>query len=123
VARAQAAGFPSKPIRIVVPFNAGSGSDSTARVYGEVMSRSLGQPIVVENRPGGSGLLAIQNVKQAPADGYTMFIGTTSPMCVMPVLTKNLPYDAFKRSAAGPRHVGRRRHHHRQGRFAPQDPA
>ena len=96
VARAQAAGFPSKPIRIVVPFNAGSGSDSTARVYGEVMSRSLGQPIVVENRPGGSGLLAIQNVKQAPADGYTLFIGTTSPMCVMPVLTKNLPYDAFK---------------------------
>ncbi|HPU50114.1 MAG TPA: tripartite tricarboxylate transporter substrate binding protein [Burkholderiaceae bacterium] len=96
VARAQAAGFPSKPIRIVVPFNAGSGSDSAARVYGEVMARSLGQTVVVENRPGGSGLLAIQLVKQAPADGYTMFVGSTSPMCVMPVLTKNLPYDAFK---------------------------
>ena len=96
VARAQAAGFPSKPIRIVVPFNAGSGSDSAARIYGEVMARSLGQTVVVENRPGGSGLLAIQLVKQAPADGYTMFVGSTSPMCVMPVLTKNLPYDAFK---------------------------
>ena len=95
-ARAQAAGFPSKPIRIVVPFNAGSGSDSAARIYGEVMARSLGQTVVVENRPGGSGLLAIQLVKQAPADGYTMFVGSTSPMCVMPVLTKNLPYDAFK---------------------------
>ena len=96
VARAQTAAFPSKPIRIVVPFNAGSGSDSAARVYGEVMARSLGQTVVVENRPGGSGLLAIQIVKQAPADGYTMFVGSTSPMCVMPVLTKNLPYDAFK---------------------------
>ena len=96
VARAQTAAFPSKPIRIVVPFNAGSGSDSAARVYGEVMARSLGQTVVVENRPGGSGLLAIQLVKQAPADGYTMFVGSTSPMCVMPVLTKNLPYDAFK---------------------------
>jgi tripartite-type tricarboxylate transporter receptor subunit TctC len=60
------------------------------------MARSLGQTVVVENRPGGSGLLAIQIVKQAPADGYTMFVGSTSPMCVMPVLTKNLPYDAFK---------------------------
>jgi len=96
VARAQTAAFPSRPIRIVVPFNAGSGSDSAARVYGEVMARSLGQTVVVENRPGGSGLLAIQIVKQAPADGYTMFVGSTSPMCVMPVLTKNLPYDAFK---------------------------
>lgn len=95
-AQAQAAAFPSKPIRIVVPFNAGSGSDSAARLYGEVMGRSLGQPVVIENRPGASGLLAIQNVRQAPADGYTMFVGSTSPMCVMPVLTKNLPYDPFK---------------------------
>ena len=92
----QAGGFPSKPIRIVVPFNAGSGADSTARVYGEVMSRMLGQPVVVENRPGGSGLLAIAQVRQAPADGYTIFPGSTSPMCVMPVLNKSLPYDAFK---------------------------
>ncbi len=95
-AHAQAGSFPNKPLRIVVPFNAGSGSDSASRVYGEVMGRLLGQSVVVENRPGASGLLAIQNVKQAPADGYTLFVGTTSPMCVMPVLTKNLPYDAFK---------------------------
>ncbi len=95
-ALAQSGGFPNKPIRVVVPFNAGSGSDSASRLYGEVMSRHLGQPVVIENRPGASGLLAIQNVKQAPADGYTLFVGTTSPLCVMPVLTKNLPYDAFK---------------------------
>jgi len=95
-AMAQAASFPSKPIRIVVPFNAGSGSDSAARAYGEIMSRQLGQPVMVENRPGGSGLLAIQAVKAAPPDGHTMLVGSTSPMCVMPVLTKNLSYDAFK---------------------------
>ncbi len=88
--------FPSKPIRIIVPFNAGSGSDSASRAYGEVMSRVLGQPVIIENRPGGSGLLAIQLVKQAPADGHTLLLGSTSPMCVMPVITKGLPYDAFK---------------------------
>ena len=93
---AQAAAFPSKPIRIIVPFAAGSGADSTSRVYGEVMSRLLGQPVVVENKPGASGLLAIAAVKQAPADGYTIFQGSTSPMCVMPVLNKSLPYDPFK---------------------------
>ena len=92
----QGGGFPNKPIKIIVPFNAGSGADSTARVYGEVMSRMLGQPVVIENRPGGSGLLAIAQVRQAPADGYTIFPGSTSPMCVMPVLHKSLPYDAFK---------------------------
>jgi tripartite-type tricarboxylate transporter receptor subunit TctC len=95
-AHAQSGGFPNKPIRIVVPFNAGSGSDSASRTYGEVMARTLGQPVIVDNRPGGSGVLAIQLVKQAPADGYTMFVGTTSPMCVMPVLNKSLPYDPFK---------------------------
>lgn len=96
LARGQAASFPSKPIRIIVPFNAGSGSDSASRAYGEVMARLLGQPVLIENRPGGSGLIAIQAVKQAPADGYTLLLGSTSPMCVMPVLNKTLPYDAFK---------------------------
>ena len=95
-ARAQSGNFPTKPIRIILPFNAGSGTDSTARAYGEIMSRMLGQPVIVENRPGASGLIAIQAVKALPADGYTIFSGTTSPMCVMPVLNKNLPYDPFK---------------------------
>jgi len=95
-ARAQASSFPSKPIRIIVPFAAGSGSDSASRAYGEAISRLLGQPVIIDNRPGGSGILAIQLVKQAPADGHTMLLGSTSPMCVMPVITKNLPYDAFK---------------------------
>ncbi|MFO1198468.1 MAG: tripartite tricarboxylate transporter substrate binding protein [Burkholderiaceae bacterium] len=91
-----AAGFPSKPIRIYVPFNAGSGSDSASRVYGEVMSKILGQPVVVENRPGGSGLLAIQAVKAVPADGHTILLASNSPMAVNPVLNRKLPYDPFK---------------------------
>ncbi len=89
-------GFPTKPIRILVPFNAGSGADSYSRFFGELMARALGQPVVVENRPGASGLLAMQALRAAPPDGHTLIVGTTSPMCVMPVLTKNLPYDAFK---------------------------
>ena len=56
---AQATNFPSKPIRIVVPFNAGSGSDTGARVYGEVLSRILGQPVIVDERPGASGLVTV----------------------------------------------------------------
>jgi tripartite-type tricarboxylate transporter receptor subunit TctC len=93
---AQAASFPSKPIRILVPFNAGSGADSYSRFFGELMSRSLGQPVLVENRPGASGLLAMQALRAAPPDGHTLIVGTTSPMCVMPVLVKGLAYDAFK---------------------------
>lgn len=93
---AQAANFPSKPIRIIVPFNAGSGSDTGARVYGEILSKELGQPVIVENRPGGSGLLTIQAVKGAPADGHTIMLASNSPMTVNPVVMKDLPYDPVK---------------------------
>lgn len=95
-AHAQADSFPSKPIRIMVPFNAGSGSDETSRVYGEIVSKMLGQPVVVENRPGASGLLAIQAVKAAPADGHTILLASNSPMAVNPIVVKNLQYDPFK---------------------------
>lgn len=91
-----AADFPGKPIRIIVPFNAGSGADETSRVYGDIVSKMLGQPVVVENRPGASGLLAIQAVKSAPADGYTLLQASNSPMAVNPLVMKNLPYDPFK---------------------------
>lgn len=91
-----AAGFPSKPIRIMVPFNAGSGSDSASRTYGEVIARMFGKPVVVENRPGGSGLLAIQAVKAAPPDGHTILLASNSPMAVNPVVVKDLQYDPFK---------------------------
>jgi tripartite-type tricarboxylate transporter receptor subunit TctC len=92
----QAAGYPSKPIRILVPFTAGSGADSSSRIYGELLSRLFGQPVLVENRPGGSGLLAVQAVKQAPADGHSILMASNSPMTVNPVVMKNLPYDPIK---------------------------
>jgi tripartite-type tricarboxylate transporter receptor subunit TctC len=96
LALAQAEKFPSKPIHIIVPFNAGSGSDTGARVYGEILSKVLGTPVVVENKPGASGLLTIQHVKAAPADGYTIMLASNSPMTVNPVVMKNLPYDPVK---------------------------
>jgi tripartite-type tricarboxylate transporter receptor subunit TctC len=96
LAFAQAANFPSKPIRIIVPFNAGSGSDTGARVYGEILSKELGTPVIVENKPGASGLLTIQHVKSSPADGYTIMLASNSPMTVNPVVMKDLPYDPVK---------------------------
>src|SRR5262245_31817359 len=88
--------WPSKPIKIIVPFAAGSGADSNPRFYGEFVSRTLGQPVVVENKPGGSGVLAAMTVKGAPADGYTLFVGTNSPITVNPVVMKDLPYEPLK---------------------------
>ena len=92
----QAGAFPSKPVRIYVPFAAGSGSDTGARVYGEMLSKLTGQPVLVENRPGASGQLAIQALRQAPADGHTILLASNSPLTVNPVVTKNLPYDPFR---------------------------
>ncbi len=92
----QAAHYPSKPIRIMVPFNAGSGADTSSRFYGDLLSKLFGQAVVVENRPGGSGILAVQAVKNAPADGYTILMATNSPMTVNAVVMKNLPYDPIK---------------------------
>ena len=90
------ADFPSKPIRLLVPFAAGSGADGSARVIAEQMQRTLGQSVLVDNRPGGSGAVAATGVKQAPADGYTMLVATNSPMSVNPVVFKNPGYDAVK---------------------------
>lgn len=96
LAQAQGTAFPSKPLRVIVPFSAGSGSDTGARVYGEMLSKMVGQPVLVENRPGASGQIAIQTVRQAPADGYTILLASNSPLTVNPVVMKNLPYDPVK---------------------------
>jgi tripartite-type tricarboxylate transporter receptor subunit TctC len=93
---ASAQTYPSKTIRILVPFAAGSGADMNTRFAGDLVSRAWGQPIVVENRPGGSGVIAAMAVKSAPADGYTVFTGTNSPITVNPIVMKDLPYDPIK---------------------------
>jgi tripartite-type tricarboxylate transporter receptor subunit TctC len=90
-ARAQA--WPSRAIRLVVPFPAGNAGDITARVIGEEISKRLGQPVVVDNRAGASGALGIQAVLQAPADGHTLLVTSLSPLSIVPALTRNLPYD------------------------------
>ncbi|HUD34577.1 MAG TPA: tripartite tricarboxylate transporter substrate binding protein [Variovorax sp.] len=91
---AQAQAFPNKPIRWVVPYAAGGGADANARLLAQPVSVLLGQPIVVENKPGASGVLAAQAVIQAPADGYTLLFDTF-PYAVNAVLRK-LPFDPFK---------------------------
>jgi tripartite-type tricarboxylate transporter receptor subunit TctC len=92
-----AASFPSKPIRVIVPFTPGGGSDAAARFFGEKLSTALGQPVLVENRPGGnSGSIGTALVKAAPADGHTLLLGSTAPLVTNVVMVKELPYDAVK---------------------------
>lgn len=93
---AQEAAFPTRSLRIVVPTSPGSGSDTTARYFGEQLGAALGQSVVIENRPGGNGAIAAMAVKQAPADGYSIFLGTNTHMAVNPVAMKDVPYDAIK---------------------------
>lgn len=95
-AQAQASDFPNRPIRMLVPFAAGSGADSSTRMIADHMQKSLGQSVLVENRPGANGAIAAVQVKQAPADGYSIMVGSISPMSVNAVAVKNLPYDPVK---------------------------
>ena len=95
-AQTQAAAFPTRALKIVVPTSPGSGSDTTARYFGEQLAAALGQPVIIDNRPGANGTLAALAVKQAPADGYTLFLATNTHMAVNPVVVKDLSYDAVK---------------------------
>ncbi|MFN0183665.1 MAG: Bug family tripartite tricarboxylate transporter substrate binding protein [Aquabacterium sp.] len=91
MARAQA--WPSRPIRLIVAFGTGSGNDLIARELAEPMSRTLGQSVVVENRPGGGGSLGTDVVAKAAPDGYTIGLGTSSQLVMNPALYKTLPFD------------------------------
>jgi tripartite-type tricarboxylate transporter receptor subunit TctC len=88
-----ASDFPSKPIKIVMPVPAGTGLDVMIRVVGEKLQAELGQPILIENRPGGGGLLAAQAVASAPKDGYTLLGGATSIFDILPAQNDALPVD------------------------------
>jgi tripartite-type tricarboxylate transporter receptor subunit TctC len=85
--------YPNKPIRAVVPFAAGSATDQIGRAFAEKMSATLGQPIVVDNKPGASGMLGADIVAKSPGDGYTILIGTNSTNAALKYLMKKLPYD------------------------------
>ena len=90
---AQEKDFPTKPLRILVPFTAGSGSDTTARFFGDRLAKQLGQTAVVENKPGASGIISVQALLAQPADGHTILLASNSPISVNPVSIKNLPYN------------------------------
>jgi tripartite-type tricarboxylate transporter receptor subunit TctC len=83
---------PSRPIRIIVPYAAGGGADLITRRVAEAASPDLGQPIIVENRPGAGTAIGAVAVARAPADGYTLLLATSTTLCVNPVIRKDLPY-------------------------------
>jgi tripartite-type tricarboxylate transporter receptor subunit TctC len=87
------AGFPTRAIRIIVPFPAGGPSDIVARVIGQKMSEDWGQPVVVENRPGANTLIGAQAAAKAAPDGYTLFMAIDSTLVMNQYLYKSLPYD------------------------------
>lgn len=92
---AMAQAFPSKPLRIVVPFAAGGAGDLTARIVAAELTLSLGQPVVIENKPGAGGVVAAETVARAEPDGHTMFL-MSNGTAVTASLFKSLPYDTLK---------------------------
>ena len=93
---AQPNSFPTRPLKIVVPFAPGSGSDNSARYFGDKLAAQLGQGVIVENKSGANGLIALQFVKNAPADGYVLLLASNSPMAVNPLIIKDIGYDSVK---------------------------
>jgi len=85
--------FPNKPIRIVVPFPAGSATDTITRIIGQSVSTAVGQPVIVDNKFGADGAIAGAEVAKAAPDGYTLLMATNSPMAVVPAMRKLPPYD------------------------------
>lgn len=93
-AGAQAQDYPTKPIRLVAPFPAGSGPDANAREIAAELTKVLGQTVIVENRPGASSIIGTEVAAKAAPDGYTLVVGTTTSMSVLPHLYAKLPFNA-----------------------------
>ncbi len=85
--------FPAKPIRMIVPFAAGSATDQIGRAFAEKIAPALGQPVIIDNRPGVNGMLGADAVAKANPDGYTLLVGTNSTNAALKFLMKKLPYD------------------------------
>jgi tripartite-type tricarboxylate transporter receptor subunit TctC len=99
-APAQAQSFPSKPIRFVVAYGPGSTLDIMARTLGPHLHQSLGQPVIVENRPGAGGMIGTDAVAKAAPDGHTLAMSALGPLAMNPALYPNAPYDPVKDFAA-----------------------
>jgi tripartite-type tricarboxylate transporter receptor subunit TctC len=88
--------YPMKSIRWVLALTPGGNTDALARIIAQPLSEALGQPVVVDNRPGAGGIIGVDLVVKAPADGYTLLMGTTGPMAINPSLYSKLPYDPLR---------------------------
>jgi tripartite-type tricarboxylate transporter receptor subunit TctC len=95
-APAQAETFPSKPIKLVVGFSPGGINDIVARLVGQKLGDALGQPVIVENRPGAGGTIGAEYVARSKPDGYTLLLGSVSNIAMAPSQYKNLAYDSLK---------------------------
>lgn len=95
IASAQPATYPSKPITLVVPFPTSTATDLVARLLATEMSAAMGQPVLVQNRPGGNSAIGAASVAAAPADGYTLLLATAGTVS-LPALVKSLPYDTLR---------------------------
>src|SRR5947199_10710035 len=87
--------YPTRPIHIIVGFAAGGGNDIIARVFGQKLSESLGQPVIIDNKPGGGAIVATEFVAKSPPDGYTLLM-SASGISINPAVYAKLPYDAVK---------------------------
>jgi len=95
VSAAFADDYPTRPIKVIVPFGSGGVTDTTARITARAIEKALGQPVVVENKPGGEGAIAAMTVKTAPPDGYTLFFATSSSLST-PLVSRAADYDAVR---------------------------
>ncbi len=96
VGTSAAQNYPNRPIRFVSPYAPGGGTDILARALGQKLSESLGSSVIIDNRPGGGGIIGTEAVVKAPPDGYTILLGSTGPLTVNPSLYKKLPYDTLR---------------------------
>jgi len=93
---AEAQSWPTRPVRLISPFAPGGGADITSRALAQKLSTSLGQQVVVENRGGAGGMIGVDMAAKAPADGYTMVLGTIGPIAINPSLYKKMTYDPMR---------------------------
>src|SRR6186997_256587 len=92
--------YPVKPIRMITPYAPGGGSDTLARILGQKLLDAWGQPVVVDNRPGGGGIIGAETVARSAPDGYTLLVTPSAVLTINPHLYSSLRYDTFRDFAA-----------------------
>ncbi|MEA2865662.1 MAG: hypothetical protein QOE39_377 [Bradyrhizobium sp.] len=88
--------YPTRPIHIIVGFTPGGGNDIIARIVGQKLSESLGQPVIIDNKPGGGAMVATEYVAKSAPDGYTLLVGASGAMTISPAVYTRLPYDPIR---------------------------